>query len=151
MEEPKKYFIYKDARLNNTSSAPTNFYITVGLSKTTNVLGYVDVTKDETIQTIERQEINPYFIEMGFFDGIQRNKVNYGIELTPLRINYIRTVRPDVSLAFVYDDEIQKWFDLYGKFELPWDNVTIDDIDKADTTMYDIVSKASYYPIDINN
>ncbi len=151
MEEVKKYYLFKDSRKENTLKAPSAFYITIGLVKTNNIIEYSDVVRQDDIQTMERQEINPYFIELGFFDEIKRNKVNYGIELTPKRIQFIRNSRPDISVLYQFDDQIQQWFDINGKFELPWGDITIDDLDKSDPTTSNIISKASIYPIDINN
>jgi len=132
----------------------TDFFISVFLSKSTSIYEYVDVQKDETIQKIERQNINPYFIEFGFFDTIVRNKTNRGSDLSNGMVNYIRSVRQGVLSAYT-DLQIVQWFDYEGKNSLPWfkgttDEVTIDDIDKSKLTWSDIISKANFYPIDIN-
>ena len=65
-------------------------YISVVLTKTGEVFEYVDVKRDNKIYTIDRQEFNPYYINFGFFDSIQRVKVNNSIDLTSDMISYLR-------------------------------------------------------------
>lgn len=48
-----------------------DFYLTVSLFKDIKLTEpYVEVFQDETKFTIPRQEINPYFYELGFFDDV---------------------------------------------------------------------------------
>ena len=96
---------------------------------------------------------NPYFIEFEFFDGIKRNKVNNGEDLTLAIINYIRLVRSDI--ANYSNQEVKDWFDQIGRYELPWNKGTAfeTDLDKLDTIsilMQDIISKAKLLDITIN-
>ena len=48
----------------------SDYYIPVALLKTNNLIDYVQKYLDPTTFTIERQEINPYFIEFDFFRTI---------------------------------------------------------------------------------
>jgi hypothetical protein len=133
----------------------TDFYVPVFLTKGGSIYEYVNIQQDKTIQPIQRQNINPFFIEFDFFDTIIRNKINVGIDLTSGMFDFIRTTRPEVTSAFT-DTQIIDWFDSEGKNELPWfkgtpQQVTIDDIDKSKITFNDIISKASFFPIKINS
>jgi len=132
-----------------------DFYINIPLFRTFKIEEYVDVKQEENIQTLERQQFNPYFIELSFFDSVRRNKVNHGNELSRAQINYIKTVRPDVE-----NQNIINWFEEIGRSELPWfkgslNEITINDIsmiqsnDKSDTLS--IVGKSVKYPIEINS
>jgi hypothetical protein len=50
-----------------------DFYITVGLFKEKKLLNeYIEVNLDPTREKIERQEINPFFNEFGFFNSIEK-------------------------------------------------------------------------------
>jgi hypothetical protein len=71
------------------SSAVFNYYLPIMLSRTSEIYEYVDTKKDEKISVIDRQEINPYFIELGFFDEISRIKTNIGSDLTIKMLNFI--------------------------------------------------------------
>lgn len=144
-------FLHSDRTIN---SLPENdFYLPIFLEKSTNKYEYVDVQKDETIEPIERQEINPYFIEFGFFDDIIRNKIIRGEHLTLGMSNFIKEKRPEIAnLSF---QDLKKWFDEFGKFELPWsagttNEVTIDDIETSSIQFQHIVSKAGNFSIEIN-
>lgn len=130
-----------------------DFFMPLFLTKTEDYYEYVDVTHDETIFKMERQAFNPYFIEFEFFDGIVRNKINNGEDLTVAIINYIRLVRNDI--ANYTNQEVKDWFDSIGKFELPWNKGTSleTDLDKLDTIgilLQDIISKAKFLDIAIN-
>lgn len=147
----RKITIFKDSRLDNTSSAPSSYYVSIVLSKTNDLTDYINVDRDRAIHSVSRQQVNPEFIELSFFDSIQRNRINRGDDLTPKMIQFIRRVRNDVNIEFPIDDDIQKWYDLIGKYEFPWENSTKDDLEKSDATFHNIVSKAQHYQIDINN
>lgn len=132
----------------------SDFYLPIFLTRTGNLLDYVDITHDQTIFTIERQEINPWFIEFGFFDTIKRNKVNQGSDLTLIMLNYIRTVRPDI--ASLNDTDLKTWFDITGRYQLPWNQGTptetdLDVLEKISLLNQDIISKAYFFNIDINS
>lgn len=145
------YFIYKD---RTKSLVPEfDFFLPLFLTRTYEIYEYVQVNKDETIIPIERQEVNPFFIEFGFFDSIERNKVNKGGNLTSVMIDFIRERRPDVTN--LSDSNVRKWFDEIGINEFPWNKgtpteTTLDDIDKVSFVAGHIVSKANNYQIDVN-
>jgi hypothetical protein len=146
-------FIHEGPDRHIASLPKNDFYIPVFLMKSQDSYEYVNITHDDTIFTMERQNFNPYFLEFEFFDGISRNKVNNGEDLTVAIINYIKFVRHDVSN--LSNQEIKNWFDLIGKYELPWNKGTAleTDLDKLDTIgilMQDIISKAKFLDITIN-
>ncbi len=144
---------YAFFRNGSISDIPFNdFYLNVPLYKTYQVMDYVDVQKDNRIQKIDRQEINPFYLEYAFFDNILRNKVNNGSNLTDTMVNYILSVRTD--LQGLTNVEIRNWFDYVGKNELPWTSpdgtkVTIDEIETSQVMLTSIVSKAKLLNIDI--
>lgn len=130
-----------------------DFFVPIFLKKTYEIHEYVQVDKEDTILPIERQEFNPFFIEFGFFDSIERNKVNKGGNLTSAMLNFIRLRRPDV--ANLNDSALRKWFDEVGINEFPWNKgtsteTTIDDIDEVSFVAGHIVSKAKQFRIDVN-
>lgn len=130
-----------------------DFYIPVLLKRTNEIYEYVQINKDDEIKTIERQEINPFFIELSFFDSIEQNKVLYGSDLTIDMINFIRTVREET--VEMSNSEVIDWFDQIGVNELPWfkgtnSEVSADDLDKINLLPNHIISKADYFNIDIN-
>ncbi len=143
----------KDDR--STSRFPEfDFHVPIFLKRTYEVHEYVETSKEEEILPIERQEFNPYFIEFGFFDTIDRNRVNNGNELTVAMLNFIRLRRSDVEN--LSDNQLRKWFDDIGKNEFPWNKgtaleTTINDIDRVSFVAGHIVSKANRFNIDINN
>jgi hypothetical protein len=80
MKEFKKYKI----RLNKipggsimrsdgtlSTSYDKDFYITIPVFKSLYVNNYVDVEIDPLRLVVERQEFNPYFIELDFFQNIE--------------------------------------------------------------------------------
>jgi hypothetical protein len=130
-----------------------DFYIPVFITQTGNLMEYVDISHDDSVFTIQRQEVNPYFIEFSFFDSIKRNKVNEGADLTQIMLNYIRFVRPDV--AGLNDSDLKTWFDTIGRYELPWNKgqaneTDLDTLDKISLVVQNIISKANFLNIDIN-
>jgi hypothetical protein len=164
-----KYSLFLDVRLNSAFTSgygiyqpstgtlnvipESDFYINVPLFQTSEIIEYVDIDIDRNIEQIPRQEINPYYLEYMFFDGIVRNKINNGSELSSIQLNYIRSVRFDVS--FLNDQQLREWFDATGKNELPWTNIlgqriTIYDIEKAQLNLINIVGKAEFLNIAIN-
>ena len=51
----------------------TDFYITVALFKDNKLVNeYIDIGLDPTRTKIERQEFNPFFMELGFFNTINK-------------------------------------------------------------------------------
>lgn len=47
-----------------------DFFITLPIYKTQDIEGYVEVERDPLKTVVNRQLINPYFIELGFFENI---------------------------------------------------------------------------------
>lgn len=129
-----------------------NFHIPIFLKRTFDIYEYVDITKDKSLFTIERQEFNPFFLEFSFFDTILRNKVIEGINLTIDMVNFIKSKRIETT-GFTYNQMVT-WFDNIGKNELPWSvgstKITLDDIDKSGVNSENIVSKANFKNITIH-
>jgi len=156
---PEGYgFVHKVGKDRILSSFPQkDFYLPVFITRTANLLEYVDISYDDTIFTMQRQEVNPWFIEFSFFDTIKRNKVNKGSDLTLTMINYIKTVvfpnRPEV--ATLSDADLKIWFDNSGRYELPWNKglpneTDLDTLDRLKFLNSNIISKAFTVGIDIN-
>lgn len=135
------------------SDIPFNdFWVNIGLYKTHELIDYVDIKKDERIQKIERQEINPFYLEYAFFDDVSRNKVNNGSQLTDVMVNFILSKRSD--LHEMTNQQVREWYDYTGKNELPWitadgSKVTVDDIEVSHPILTSLVSKAKLLGIDI--
>jgi len=129
-----------------------DFYIQVPLMNNRKVIDYIDVEVDDAIVPIQRQEINPYYYEFGFFENINQIHINRGSDLTQVVIDYIRSVR--FELANFSNQEVRRWFDAQGKNELPWNlpsgTITIDDLDKVQLNIANITSKANDLNIVIN-
>lgn len=148
------YGFIHEGPVRTVNTLPQNdFFLPVFITQTQDYYEYVNVTHDETIFTMERQLFNPYFLEFGFFEGIKRNKVNNGEDLTVAMINYIRAVRTDIS--YLSNQEVKDWFDNTGKYELPWNKgaaneTDLDKLDKINLLLQNIISKANYYNITIN-
>ena len=148
-------FVWEGTNNRQLASYPQNdFFIPVFITKTESLYEYVDITHDETIFTMQRQEFNPFFIEFGFFDTIKRNKANNSSDLTLIMLNYIRAVKPDVSTFS--DSDLRIWFDTIGRYDLPWNpgqpnETSLDTLDKISLISQNIISKAKFYNIDINN
>jgi len=50
-----------------------DFFITTMLTKDSKLVDeYVDISIDPTKETMDRQFVNPYFMELGFFETIDR-------------------------------------------------------------------------------
>ena len=138
----------------------SDFYVNIPLLRSERVYEYIDVEVEDTVYTVERQEINPYYIEYGFFEGVIQNRIIKGQDFDDENITFIREVRPDVNAAFPLgiagNEAIKRWYDEYGKFEFPWNEgtsteTTKDDLDNSSGNPERIVSKALNFPIDINN
>lgn len=78
MDDVKKYKIFLDKREDGIRDRnghirdinESDFFITVPIFKNIELDDYVNVEIDPLRVTVERQEINPYFIEFGFFENI---------------------------------------------------------------------------------
>lgn len=137
-----------------SSSIPKNdFWLPIFLTRSSEIFEYVQVFKDDKILSIERQEINPYFIELSFFDTIKKHKVLSSSDLSVTAINFIKKSR--IELTNSSNQEILEWFDNIGVNELPWfkgtdSEVTADTLDELDVIGTQTISKANYFNIDIN-
>ena len=141
-------FVQEGAVRSLAPNPQHDFFLPVFITRTNNVVEYVNTTYDPTIFTMERQEINPYYIEFGFFDTIQRNTVNEAANLTLIMLNYIRTVRSDV--AYLNDTDLKIWYD-----EFPWNKgqsnqTDAETLDKISLINQDIISKAYFNNIYVN-
>lgn len=154
-------FVHKNGKNRTLSPFPQNdFFLPVFITRTGNLMEYVDIAFDETEFVMQRQEINPYYIEFQFFDTIKRNKVNNGADLTTAMIAFIRSERPDISASFPLDNTLttwpftnglRYWFDNYGRYDFPWEGgTTLDKIDKVALVNENIISKAFFQNITIN-
>lgn len=136
------------------SPVPVNdVWVPIFLTRSCDIYEYVDVAKDDTIYTMQRQEINPFFVEFSFFEDVERVKVTDGQDLTSGMINFIKTRRPDV--LSMTDAEVKTWFNLYGRNELPWNKgtdteTTLDDITLSVTVTSNVISKARFFNITVN-
>jgi len=136
-----------------------DYYIPILLTRNSEIIDYVDVKKDNSTYKIDRQEINPYFIELGFFGTISKIKTNYGSQLTPVMIEYIQDYFADTPTESSVESvpKTQKWFDEIGVnnfiFRLNREGTesNIETMEKLQTNWSNLFSKANYYPIDINN
>jgi hypothetical protein len=94
--------LFESTNLNFVNPVRENdYYIDVLLTKTSEVFEYVDIKKDERIFKIERQLVNPYFINYDFFSSVKRISVNNGSDLDDEMVKYLR-----VNYAFeeIIDD-----------------------------------------------
>ena len=114
-----KNYIKKKILINNPIGKPINVadnYINIFLTRTTEVFEYVDVKRDERVYTIDRQMINPYFINFGFFNTINRikvaNKNQLSLEMIAnLRKNYGKEIIIDtlsITDVFILSDNTTK-------------------------------------------
>lgn len=129
-----------------------DFYIPVFIKKSYDIYEYVNITKDENTFDIERQLINPFFLEFSFFDTINRNKVIYGNNLTSDMVDFIKSKRTETS-GFTYSQMVD-WFNNTGKHQLPWnvagEIINLDEIDRSGVNTENIISKAKFKNININ-
>lgn len=86
----------------------SDYFIPLMLTRTSEIYEYADIKKDKKIIKVERQNVNPYFSELGFFDNLSRIKVNYGSDLTLKMIEYISQNISNVKILATYSlDMIQ--------------------------------------------
>jgi|TARA_R110000851_G_scaffold85152_3_gene185290 hypothetical protein len=136
------------------AEVPENdFFIQFPMLRTEKIIDYVDVVIDDTIKKIERQEVNPFYMEFGFFENITKIHIKNGDDLTLSVIDYIRSLMPNVSNFS--NQEIKRWFDSQGKNRLPWtlidgSTITLDDLDLKQLNLSNATSKANDLNITIN-
>ena len=131
-----------------------DFYINIPVYKSERVFEYIDLQREDAIHTVQRQEINPFFIEYEFFNSVTFSRINKGDDLDDNNISFIKSVVSEVANSS--DSYVREWYDNAGKFKFPWNagtpnEVTKDDLDKSSMNKDGIVSKSTVYPIDINN
>lgn len=130
-----------------------DIFLPIFLSKTYDYYEYVSVKKDDTIIPIVRQEVNPYFVELSFFDDVSRVGLRDGFQLTNSMVEFIRTRR--VDLQNYTNQEIRAWFNNVGIYELPWNRgqsneTTLVEIETKGTLIDTIIGKAQLLNININ-
>lgn len=145
--------------------SPEDMYINVFLTKTCEIFEYVDVKKDEKIYSIDRQLINPYYIDFGFFDSIKRIKINTESDLSIKMVNHLATAYTESINAYsAYSNSTIAWFNdigynmLINDETVKIDKVTgkktkengLDKLEKLETSLKSTISKAYYFPIDVN-
>lgn len=144
-------FVYSNRSVG--ANPEKDFLIPVFLKKKYNYYEYTDVKKDDTIIPIQRQEINPYFIEFSFFDDIERVGLQNGYQLTNTMVEFIKTRRMDMSGKT--DQEVRQWFENYGYYDLPWNKgtsseTTLAEIENNGILLDTISGKAKIFNITIN-
>lgn len=128
--------------------------IPIFLTRKNDYSEYVDIKLSDPITSVDRQQVDPYFIELGFFDGLQTGELRKGYQLSSAAITYIKERRVDV--ASMSSSQIRTWYDTIGYLELPWNindsdlKTTVYDIENNNTTVATIVGKAKVYNININ-
>jgi len=141
--------------------ANKDIFINVFLTKTYEIFDYVDVERDEKVYEIDRQLINPYYINFGFFESIDRIKVNTKQDLTPTMKSYLHATYSETISAY---NNVEEWFDnvgysiLVNEVATKIDVVTgkktkengLEKLDKVKLSLKGLVSKCHYFPIDIN-
>lgn len=146
-------FVHEGVNRTQQAIPQSDFYLPVFLTKTSTLFEYVDVFRDPTIYKIERQEVNPWYVEFAFFDTIKYNKPTVGLGLTPNAIALIKDLKPELSSYTM--ENLKNWFDHVGlnEFEANKDasgNTFLDYISRFALNQEEIVSKALYAKIDIN-
>ena len=159
-----KNFIKNKVLLKKSAPNKTvgDYYINVFLTKTCEIFEYVDVKKDEKIFKVERQKINPYYIDFGFFNSVNRIKVNNYGDLSDVKINYLKKkYKESIDL---YNQDVELWFNKIG-YNILVNTVIItinketgeekreselDTLEKIESNSSSIVSKSYYFPISIN-
>jgi len=131
----------------------SDLFFNIFLTKKYDYYEYVDVKRDDKIIPIQRQELNPYFIELSFFDFVDRVGIANGYQLTNSMVQFIRTVRPD--LVNKTDSEIREWFDKVGYYELPWNKgqaneTTLGMIEDQGILINTIMGRSKIFNIDVN-
>lgn len=144
-------FVHNDR--NVYPNVQFDVFLPVFLKKTYDYYEYVDVKRDDTVVALNRQEVNPYFIELSFFDDVNSVGIKNGYQLTNSMVEFIRTRRGD--LGGMTDQEIRVWFDNIGIYELPWNRgssneTTLAEIETNGILMDTIIGRAQLFNITIN-
>ncbi len=147
-----------------TPKSIKDFYINIFLTKTCEIFEYVDTQRDDKIFVVDRQRINPFYINFGFFNTVQRIKVNNSSDLTLMMKHFLNINYTDSISNFPYNGDVSYWFDDIGYNQLlndvtiMIDSVTgekreengIEKLEKLREEKTSIVSKSYFFPIFIN-
>ena len=160
-----KAFIKKTICFTKNSLLPKDIFVNLLLTKTSEIYEYVDVKKDEKTYSIDRQLINPYYINFGFFSSVSRIKLNSSLDLNLQMKNYLNTTYTNsVALYSASTQPVEAWFDDIGYNILANDIIaTVDEVtglkseenglerlEKVSKDVSSVVSKSFYFPISIN-
>lgn len=154
-----KNFIKNKILLNKKNE---DCYVNIFLTKTCEIFEYVDVRKDEKVFKIERQKINPYYIDFGFFNSINRIKINKFGDLSSVMIEYLK--KNYKNSIDKYNQDVELWFNKIGynilinKIIITINQETgeekkeieLDILEKLESNANSVISKAYYFPISIN-
>ena len=106
-------------------SSPTTCgigWLPVLLTRTYDHYEYVNTKRDDTIETIVRQKVNPYFIELDFFNNIDRIFPNNSYDLNQYMYDKIKEVQVKETyflnkIAFEFPaDQTSRFYQLVGLF-----------------------------------
>lgn len=154
-------YIKRRLYFDNRSVVRKDLYLNVFLTKTYELHEYVDVQRDDDVFFVEKQNINPYYIDFGFFDTTKRIKVNNSSDLSVKMIEYLNEKYFEV--ISIYGD-VKTWFDVVG-YNVLSKNITtitnpgtgetikeseIEYLEKIQLNVNSVVSKSHYFPIKIN-
>ena len=64
------FFHKNDTELHGNPE--NDFYIPILLTTNNDLFEYVQIDMGDEVERVERQEVNPFFIELSFFDGIKQ-------------------------------------------------------------------------------
>lgn len=162
-----KNFIKRKIELKKNFSDEKNdgYYLNVFLEKTCELFEYVDIKKDEKIFKIDKQKINPYYIDFGFFNSINRIKINNENDLTPIMKNYLnQNYSKSIMKYSALESPVDSWFSEIG-YNILLKNIiiTVDEntgeekrenelekLEKLELNTNSITSKSFFFPISIN-
>jgi hypothetical protein len=144
-------FVHTDREVRPNSEF--DLVVPIFLKKTYDYYEYVDVKRDNTIIPLNRQEVNPYFVELSFFDDVDRIGLQNGYQLTNSMVEFIRTRRSNV--INMTDQQLREWFNNYGFYELPWNKgdsneTTLAEIETYGILLNTITGRAKLFNITIN-
>lgn len=155
----KNNFTRKTIKISNN-----DIYINLFLFKSFEINDYVNIKKDESTYEIERQLINPFFIELDFFNDIKRIKINKNTDLTENMKSILLSSYTETINNSIYNGNVENWFSdigyniLINETTSKIDPVTgkkttengIDKLEKSELHVDSITSKAYFFPISIN-
>jgi hypothetical protein len=151
----------KDVYERETFNRKRDYYINIFLTKTCELFEYVDVKRDEKVFKIDKQTINPFYIDFDFFSSVKRIKINNKNDLTSEMIIYLNQ---NYANSIKNYSDVYSWFDeigyniLINEITTTVNDVTgkkqeengLDKLEKIEKNSHSIVSKSFYFPISIN-